>query len=279
MEKIKYKILQVLANYGFERKLIASEKLLDRTFKVRKGTIRTINQYDDAWMFVLSSKAVNIYDIGSNIGQSALLMLYHDNVKKIVLADPNPKALAVAAENMIMNNLSPRCMFIPGFVSDKKGEEVDFYTVGAGEAGSKYRSFARTASSLRSHYKVSTNSLDSIVEETGITPDFIKVDVEGAEVDVLKGAVNTVRKAKCKFLVEVHSGEELSIQENTSMILDWCKENEYTAWYLSKGVPLSIEVLETRERYHVLLQPNNEPYPQYMKSVKEGAKLSLDLLR
>jgi FkbM family methyltransferase len=279
MEKVKHKILQFLSTWGFERKLMVEEKLLDRTYKVRKGTIRKQPQYDEAWMFALSSKAVNIYDIGSNIGQSALVMLYHKNVKRVVLVDPNPKALAVAAENMIFNNLSPRCLFIPGFVSEKKGDEIDFYTVGDGEAGSKFRSFAKTASSLDSHYKVSSNSIDSIEEETGVSPDFIKVDVEGAEFDVLKGAVNTVKKTKCKFLVEVHSGEELSIKDNTLQILNWCNENNYTAWYLSEGVPLSLEVLKTRERYHALLLPDSEPYPEYLKRIKEEEKLSLDLIR
>ena len=64
--------------------------------------------------------------------------------------DPNPEALGMAASNIIQNNLGSRTQYLTAFVSDKPGNSMKFYTVGAGAAGSMYASHAETASSLNS---------------------------------------------------------------------------------------------------------------------------------
>jgi FkbM family methyltransferase len=50
---------------------------------------------------------------------------------------------------------------------------------------------------------VETDTLDNIVDEAGLdTVDFVKIDVEGAEGLVVKGAERTLRKARA-LLIEV----------------------------------------------------------------------------
>lgn len=143
----------------------------------------------------MSAQHKTIFDVGANIGQSAVLMLFHKHIEKIVLIDPNPKALSMAAENLILNNLSQNATFITAFLSSRNGDVVDFYTVGVGAAGSKFRGFATTARKLNSYFKVNTLSLDSIVENTKVSPELVKIDVEGAEIDVLNGATKLAKNA------------------------------------------------------------------------------------
>ncbi len=52
---------------------------------------------------------------------------------------------------------------------------------------------------------VKLKTLDSFVEETGIIPDVIKVDIEGAELSFLKGSVNTLKKHKPLLFIELHN--------------------------------------------------------------------------
>ena len=40
---------------------------------------------------------------------------------------------------------------------------------------------------------VHTTSLDEFVQQAGLTPDFIKIDIQGAELDVFRGGVKTLR--------------------------------------------------------------------------------------
>ena len=201
------------------------------------------------------------------------MMLINTNIRQILLADPNPQALAIAAENLIHNNLSAKANFVCAFVSSKMNEKVEFYTEESGAAGSRYKGFAKTAAKINSHYEVSTITVDYLVQYYGWIPGLVKVDVEGAEIDVLKGSVDLASKRKTMFFVEVHSGPELEIVKNTSDILDWCKANSYTAWYLKSKSPLNTELIASRGRYHALLIPAEMKFPQYLESISEGDPL------
>jgi FkbM family methyltransferase len=54
---------------------------------------------------------------------------------------------------------------------------------------------------------IECNSLDNLIESGLNEPDFIKVDVEGAEIDVLMGALQLIKKKKPILLIEIHSHE------------------------------------------------------------------------
>jgi FkbM family methyltransferase len=57
---------------------------------------------------------------------------------------------------------------------------------------------------------VPTVTIDAVAKHLELYPDVLKIDVEGAELSVLRGADATIRKAKPKILVEVHSEELLA---------------------------------------------------------------------
>ncbi len=52
---------------------------------------------------------------------------------------------------------------------------------------------------------VATITVDEIVSCTGLNPNVIKIDVEGAELEVLQGARNTLVNCKPRILLSVHS--------------------------------------------------------------------------
>lgn len=50
---------------------------------------------------------------------------------------------------------------------------------------------------------VKTDSLDHYCETHHIAPDFLKIDVEGNELNIFKGGMNTLKKYKPRIIVEV----------------------------------------------------------------------------
>jgi hypothetical protein len=121
---------------------------------------------------------------------------------------------------------------------------------------------------------VPTLTLDSLSEYYGLIPDYVKIDVEGAESLVLVGATKIANKKVCKFLVEMHSSQELLMETNAFKILTWCKNNNYNAWYLKNHELLEDpKQIQHRGRCHLLLLPNHFPFPGYLKGISQGDNL------
>jgi len=67
--------------------------------------------------------------------------------------------------------------------------------------------------------------------------DFVKIDTEGEEAEVLRGSLGVVRRFRPRFLVEVHSHME-GRHSNGDLVMKWCSENNYDCrriWENSPG--------------------------------------------
>jgi FkbM family methyltransferase len=239
-----------------------------------KGTFRKKVDQDDAWYFELAKNSAHVFDLGSNIGYMSLIAAIQKNNKSVLLVDPNPEALAKASQNLIINGFGLKSKFISAFIGDIDGEKIKFYTVGSGEAGIMYSSHEETASLVNSFYEVEKLTIDTIVSTLGYIPDLIKIDVEGAEYLALKGAVSTAKSMQSKFFVEMHSSMQLPMIDNANMILSWCKETKYYAYYLKEGVLLNdAQLIAHKSKCHLLLLPETEVYPSYLKNIRQGQAL------
>jgi FkbM family methyltransferase len=258
---------------GWLKRSRVSVRIMDRTYQVINGSIRT-DDYDDAWLLALGLHSSRVIDVGCNVGQSSLLLLHSDAISEILLVDPNPVALSICAENLILNGFSPKARFIAAFVSDACDNQVEFYTVGAGAAGSMYPNHAVTARDLGSVSRVRTITLDSLCSRYGLVPDLVKIDVEGAESGVLRGARGLASKKETRFIVEMHSNPELTMRANLTSVLQWCDTCGYAAWYLkTKERIQDSTALDGRGRCHVLLLPNSDAFPEFLRGLRQGAAL------
>ena len=274
MKRVKHLILNWFDDRGIEVNRKEKVAFLGHTYFLSKGAFLRANEKDDGWLYSLGRHKKNILDIGCNIGQSTLLLLLGTN-NRIICVDPNPKALSRCAENLIYNNLGPQANFINAFVSDKVGESIQFYSSLTDAAGSMFSTFAKTSSSIGKSTWVNQVTVDAICQSNNFVPDLIKIDVEGAEHLVLKGISTVLEKAKPFIFVEMHSGTGLSIVDNTNLVMEWCKDNKYEPYYLKNHAKLhTTETVKHRGRYHLLLLPEGEPYPEYLNQIPENFNLS-----
>lgn len=250
-------------------------KLGGREITCIRGTIRKTPDQDDAWLYKLLGDGVETYlDIGANTGQTTLMGLVQGD-KKVILVDPNPEALSLASQNIILNRLGAKVSYYCGFAGEVTRDKVKFFTVGAGAAGSMYPSHAKTAARKNEFYYVDTVSVDYLVSFYDVNPDFVKVDVEGAELKVLKGAKKLATENQTRFFVEMHALEEQSMAENAQGVLSWCREVGYRAFYLKLHEELkSPETIAHRGKCHLLLLPKNNEYPEFLRKIKQGEKIN-----
>ncbi len=92
-------------------------------------------------------------------------------------------------------------------------------------ASAKYNSIMLTRARTMNYVEVNTDTLDSILEQNRINHvNWIKIDVEGAEFEVLKGSTKTLSSNDISLLVEIHNIDDPSHYDN---ILDFLKYHNY----------------------------------------------------
>ncbi|MFC7187957.1 FkbM family methyltransferase [Halorubrum yunnanense] len=146
-----------------------------------------------------TSEGSVFWDIGANIG---FLSLYAADGAKLVRAfEPEPNNYRILNDNIESNSFDNiRTHNVA--VSQKEGEAILYQ----GSEGGGTHSLARSENLKEGSVSVKSTTTDSLVAEYG-APDFVKVDVEGAEFKVLKGASDSLENHRITWLIEVHSSQ------------------------------------------------------------------------
>jgi FkbM family methyltransferase len=121
---------------------------------------------------------------------------------KVVAIEPQPNILEMLNRNIKLNKLANIITLNYAVYSQKT--KVKLY--------STYSIFQeRAGQGLQSYTEVSADTLDNLLQQVDIDQvNWIKVDVEGAELEVLKGAVGILsRSSDISLLVEVHGPDLL----------------------------------------------------------------------
>jgi len=145
-----------------------------------------------------------VYDIGANVGFITVIAarLVGDS-GSVCAFEPVPMLADKAMHNADLNRLS-RVSVHRVALSDQDGEAV-FQTsqnLTMGKLANEESPEPDTGNAL----VVVKRRLDTVVAAERLRdPDFVKIDVEGAEADVLDGATEVLRRARPALLVELHS--------------------------------------------------------------------------
>ena len=129
-----------------------------------------------------------VLDIGGHIGLFAVVTArLVGSEGKVYSFEPTPFTRNVLKEVVELNGLSDVVEVRSEAVSSKSGETVFFDT---GDTISNANSLVKTERS-KTEIPITLISVDEFVLEKGIKPNCLKIDVEGVELDVLKGARET----------------------------------------------------------------------------------------
>ena len=119
-----------------------------------------------------------------------------------------------------------------GVLSDEDNKIVKFYQHELHFSGNSYYKENTNTFSEDSYVEKTTKTLDTVVNERKFPyPDLIKVDVQGAEYDIFKGAQNVLSKAKVLLVelqhVEYNKGAKLDYETiNYLESINWKLEAE-----------------------------------------------------
>lgn len=145
---------------------------------------------------------MEVIDIGGHIGLfSVCCSQLNRGSGKVISFEPTPGTYALLKETLAINkctNVTP----VQAAVSEKEGTDT-FYV--SHTAGCNSNSLVKNKEEKDlSAYDVKLVTIDGIVTTHGITPSLIKIDAEGAELDVLKGGVKTFKQMKPVLILGLH---------------------------------------------------------------------------
>ena len=143
-------------------------------------------------------------DIGANCGIYIVLAATINPNVRIVAIEPVPKICAALTNNVRKNSLHGRVTILNVAVGNSE-EIVDFHEAEDTRMGSlSVRGYQGQAGRL---IRVQCRTLDSIVAELNIRPDFIKIDVEGFSDAVLSGASRLLETVRPRIVLEANPGD------------------------------------------------------------------------
>ena len=279
------KIALSIPGYPAYKNILLSLGLVPVEIKTKKidkyqPTLMQIKELGNIDGIILSSPS---NPTGSMFEDSVLLEIvkYCDNKGIRVLSDEiyhgityEKNALSIAGKSqngIILNGFSKKVRIFNYCISNENDKILEFYSVLEGAAGSLHEDYSSTAKDLNNSYDVKTKTIDKICADENVIPDFVKIDVEGHEFQVLEGSKRTALNGKTKFLVEIHSSKLLPIEENLDRVINWAKSISYKVLYLAKMKFINdSESIKNRGRCHLLLVPENFSLTNRLKSIKEG---------
>lgn len=132
------------------------------------------------------------FDIGANVGFYTLL--FSQYAKAVYAFEPLIRNLKYLIRLIDINKL-PNARIIPCAVADDS--KVSYFSEGEDHSRGKLDHDGLVP--------VMVTTCDRFVSETKIVPDLIKIDVEGSEFDVLKGASKLLETHHPSILLSIHS--------------------------------------------------------------------------
>ena len=179
---------------------IDSEASIPKGPKDRKSEPETFE-----WIAKFLKPGQTFLDVGANIGIFSLYAALVENVR-VVAIEPSSESFATLNVNIRLNNL------------DKK---IDSYCLGASDetklaklymkdtgSGSSHNTVGKSENQFGSfkakgHQAIFAIRLDDLAElEGSLKPDHIKLDVDGNEPEIIRGASKVLKSAK-SVLIEI----------------------------------------------------------------------------
>ena len=192
-----------------------------------------------------------ILDIGANIGTYTSWVAKWFKNGKVYAFEPQREVFQMLCANMAINNIFNVYAYELGISDEEKYVEVntiDYEKVGSFAAFSLNHDPGRyTSTDKKQRFKVTT--VDKFVEEHQLHKvDFIKIDAEGLDLEVLYGAHNTINKFKPDLYVEFlnlgPSGDEDTSEQGYEKLNNILKEMGYNTMKVHHDIYATVKEIK-----------------------------------
>lgn len=157
-------------------------------------------------MWSILKPGMTLYDVGSEHGWLSALYGTFVGHENMVLIEPSPEFWVNIHKTWVANGFADPAYCWPGFVADESdgppwisgSDWPSFADVDAPEIGGMAYRY------LGGEHPIPRITIDDLVSLSGIVPDAITMDIEGAELVAMRGAARTLRTYRPIVWISIH---------------------------------------------------------------------------
>lgn len=184
-KKIKIGIAQIFKRFKFLDTALKQSRGIGYSSSIETEIKHLIGSHKDDFI---------LFDVGANIGSYSIMTAKLFPKSTIYSFEPSK-----ATFHQLVQNVKSDISIFPfriGFGEEKKKTLLYSDQLESGMASTYKRQFANSNIKFSHTETIEIVKLDDWVKRYKVTPDFIKIDVEGGELSVLKGAINALNRVK-----------------------------------------------------------------------------------
>lgn len=173
-------------------------------FDNEPDTLKWIDSFDN-------STQINFFDIGANIGHfSIYAATIHKNIQ-VVSFEPSVYNQIALVKNVNLNHLNDSISIVGNPLSQLS--QIGSLSLPSEQIGAAMNSFEDNKLNINTNfYKMPSISLDNFIRTYGIKPNYLKIDVDGIEDEIIFGSEELLNSNLVKeILIEVDYKSKKSI--------------------------------------------------------------------
>lgn len=188
----------------------------------------------ELWLInMIAPKSTFFIDVGANIGSwSKAFLEAGDGSLRGLLFEPSPDALMVLQRNVASLIKSKRIEISSSAASDEIGTNKFYMESACGETSSLLKTHSQTSAR---EVLVNLTTIDSEVQRRGIQYiDMLKIDAEGYDLHVIKGASECIENAKIGVIQFEYNQPWVYAGSTLYDALSFLENNGYSVFLLRK---------------------------------------------
>jgi FkbM family methyltransferase len=244
LSKIKTMLLSLLRNFMRSR-IYTVKSGLAKGLK-RKGGLGFISRADnleEQFLTSLTYQGKNVYDIGCWEGITTIYFAHAVGKEGNVIAfEPNPDNCTIIDDNINLNGFTNVVLRQVGLGNRNYSARlvVPKHSTAEGSVNEDIAN-ANIRSVATKVVEIDIDTLDNQLKKNQLPkPDFIKIDVEGMEKEVIEGMLRTIIEIKPDLFIEMHAADSRKKQENAVKIVNLLLDHGYAIYHIESGQRIDI---------------------------------------
>lgn len=163
-------------------------------------------------------------DVGANLGWFTCIVAKHLPQGQVYGFEMDGSNFAVLQRNVALNACGNAQVFHQA-VAESSGTR--YYDRPAARPSPMYQLASGGGATGKSMVAVETIALDDFCARTGVKPDVIKIDVEGAEMNVLRGMQRLLAEVRPVIFMELHPYHLPKFQTSAAEVVKFLTDRRY----------------------------------------------------